>query len=69
MPPINPVHNIAGYSAVATMAIGVMLMVVANLIIGSHSTHYHAVEITGTAILFIGTTSLAIVYYTRRRRV
>jgi hypothetical protein len=68
MPPPNPVHNTGGYSAVAAMAIGVLLMIVANAVIGSRSALYHVVEFAGAVLMFTGATSLAIIYYVRSRR-
>jgi hypothetical protein len=62
MPSRNPVHNLAGYSAVTVMALGVTLMAIA------YFAHYGAVEIVGVAAMFVGVNSLAIVFLARRRR-
>jgi hypothetical protein len=50
------------------MAIGVLLMIVANAVIGSRSALYHVVEFAGVVLMFAGATSLAIIYYVRSRR-
>jgi membrane-bound ClpP family serine protease len=68
MRPTNPIHNPAGYLAIAVMAIGAVLLAIGNFALRTQSFSYRVVTIAGSIAMIIGATSLAFVYVKRRNR-